>query len=132
ADGWRDVFVADAGRVDRPAVYVARRGHLAIDRAARRVSLVLEDGTTHAPPPERADVYQLVRFERLVLDLDWAAVFPSSQSVKSPREMSIAELVEQAAAIERRGGVRAAPLMEIHQRFAIPVACFVLALLGLS
>src|SRR5690242_5673698 len=46
ADGeWRGVFLADTRDASRTDVYVARRGHLALNRARRQVALVLEDGT---------------------------------------------------------------------------------------
>src|SRR5688500_8212814 len=42
--GWTDVFMADNRAGTTPAVYLARRGRVVIDRPARTVEMVLEEG----------------------------------------------------------------------------------------
>lgn len=132
AEGWTDVFIADSSDARKPAIYVAARGRMAIDRHARSVSLVLEDGTRHVRPADRADTYEVARFERAVVDVDWTTVFPAGAMAKSYREMGVADLHQAAGDLAAHGTSPAAPLIEIQQRLSIPVACWVFAVLGLA
>ena len=45
--GWRKVFLADTSDPSKPVVFMADRGRLVLDRAARRVDLVLEGGVRY-------------------------------------------------------------------------------------
>jgi LPS export ABC transporter permease LptF/LPS export ABC transporter permease LptG len=130
--GWRDVFLADATQPDRTAVYVARHGRLAIDREQRKVALVLENGTRHTTYPARPDDYDGSSFERLLLDMDAEAVFPRVQIIKGDNEKSIAELRQTAADNIAHGSSGASQLYTIQQKFSLPAACVVLALMGLA
>ena len=132
AAGWENVFVADASDPRRPSIYLARRGHLAINRAEKRVTLVLETGTRHLALADRPEAYELTSFRELRVDLDWTSMFPPALTAKSGAEMSLAELGAMAARLEARGESAAEPLMAIQQKFSIPVACLVFAVLGLA
>jgi LPS export ABC transporter permease LptF/LPS export ABC transporter permease LptG len=130
--GWRDVFLADATQPDRTTVYVARQGRLAIDRAKRKVELVLENGTVHTTYPDRPDAYDGNTFDRIVLDMDADAVFPRTQIIKGDNEKSIAELRQTAADNAAHGAMNFSQLYTIQQKFSLPAACLVLALIGLA
>ena len=130
--GWRDVFLADSTHADETHVYFARRGRLLIDRAKRTVQLDLEDGTQHttyAAEPDKADVSS---FERLLLKMDAEAVFPRIQVIKGDNEKTIAELRATIAENTARGLPWHGQLFTIQQKFAIPAACLVLAMIGLG
>ena len=129
---WHDVFLADATQPDRTTVYVARQGRLAIDRAKRKVELALENGTMHTTYPDRPDAYDGNTFNRQVLDMDADAVFPRTQIVKGDNEKSIAELRQTAADNAAHGATNASQLYTIQQKFSLPAACLVLALVGLA
>jgi len=132
ATGWRDVFLADASQPDQTTVYLARQGRLLIDRAQRTVQLVLENGTRHTTFVNRPEEYEPGSFQRLVLNMDADAVFPRTEVVKGVPEMTIAEL-RLAAAEHRKNGVPAySELFMIQQKFSLPAACLVLALIGLG
>src|SRR5215212_10051797 len=45
--GWNGVFISDARNPATPAIYLARRGRVSIDRDRKRIELVLESGTRH-------------------------------------------------------------------------------------
>lgn len=130
--GWRDVFLADATQADRTTVYVARQGRLAIDRAQRKVELVLETGTVHTTYPKEPEAYDGATFERTVLNMDADTVFPRTQIIKGDNEKSIAELRKTAAENVKNGGINYSQLYTIQQKFSLPAACFVLALIGLA
>jgi len=130
--GWRDVFLADSTRADETTVYVASAGRLVIDRQKQTVTLLLERGssyTTFLKKPEECDVHA---FERIVLDMDANTVFPRAQIVKGDNEKTIKELRETAELNRQRGQPFNAQLYTIQQKFSLPAACLVLALIGLA
>jgi lipopolysaccharide export system permease protein len=130
--GWRDVFLADATQPDRTTVYIARQGRLAIDRAQRKVELVLENGTVHTTYPKEPEAYDGATFAHTVLNMDADTVFPRTQIIKGDNEKSIAELRKTAAENVKNGGINYSQLYTIQQKFSLPAACFVLALMGLA
>ena len=130
--GWRDIFLADATQQDRTTVYMARQGRLAIDRAKRKVELVLENGTMHTTYPNRPEAYDGNTFDRQVLDMDAEAVFPRTQIIKGDNEKSIAELRQTAAENAAHGAINYSQLYTIQQKFSLPAACLVLGLIGLA
>jgi LPS export ABC transporter permease LptG/LPS export ABC transporter permease LptF len=130
--GWRDVFLADATQADRTTVYVARQGRLSIDRAQRKVELVLENGTVHTTYLKEPEAYDGATFERTVLNMDADTVFPRTQIIKGDNEKTIAELRKTAAENVKNGGINYSQLYTIQQKFSLPAACFVLALIGLA
>jgi LPS export ABC transporter permease LptF/LPS export ABC transporter permease LptG len=133
ATGWHDVFLADATQTDRTVVYVARRGRLAIDREKRKVELVLESGTVHTTFPDAPEQYDDSAFDRTVLNMDADTVFARTQGiVKGDNEKSIAELRQTAAENVAHGNTNYAQLYTIQQKFSLPAACIVLALIGLA
>ena len=134
--GWSGVFLADLRETQRSAIYLARRGHVTIDRDAQRVDLVLEDGFQHTA--EADGRYDVGRFERAVLSVDAGAIFEGAIP-KGLREMTIAELRAQIARNEAtidpstgRPFSTHNEWMFIHQKFSIPVACLVFGLIGLA
>jgi LPS export ABC transporter permease LptF/LPS export ABC transporter permease LptG len=131
--GWRDVFVADASQADRTTVYVARTGRLVIDREKKRVELVLENGSVHTTFPDEPEQYDDNSFDWTSLNMDADAVFPRSQILgKGDNEKTIAELRQTAADNIARGDKPYSQLYTIQQKFSLPAACFVLALIALA
>ena len=130
--GWHDVFVADATQPDRTMVHVAERGRLVINRPKHTVALVLENGTWHTTYANRPEMYEGSSFESLVLDMDADTVFPRAQIVKGDNEKTIAEL--RQTAVENAANHRPNNLQRytIQQKFSLPAACLVLALIGLA
>jgi LPS export ABC transporter permease LptF/LPS export ABC transporter permease LptG len=130
--GWRDVFLADSTHPNETDVYFAKRGRLLIDRSKHTVQLELEDGTQHTTytmEPDKADVSS---FQRLVLKMDAEAVFPRTQIMKGDNEKTIAELRATIADNTAHGFPSYSQLFTIQQKFAIPAACLVLAMIGLA
>lgn len=130
AGGWNDVFMADNRPGQTPAVYLARRGRVLLDRDARTVEMEFEQGSRHTA--ERNGTYEVFRFDRVRLRLDPESVFPSTGPAKGDAEMTIAELRQRAVEIEEAGGSSHNQWMYIHQKFSIPFACLVFGVIGLA
>lgn len=130
ASGWRDVLVANTSTPDATELFLARRGRLVLKREERRVDLVLSDGTRYSGgKPGETQTY---RFGELTMALNPDAVFRRADLPRGVTEKTIQELrVDMAAKIS--GGLSPHPeIMQIQQKFSIPAACFVFALIGLA
>jgi LPS export ABC transporter permease LptG/LPS export ABC transporter permease LptF len=130
--GWTDVFLADTAQPAGPVVYMAERGRLIVDRPKQTVELVLEQGTQHTTRNDDPLAYEASRFDSLILKLDPNSVFPRGAPARGEREMTIAELKARIADLQRQGQSPHNPIMEIHKKFSIPVACLVFAVIGLA
>jgi LPS export ABC transporter permease LptG/LPS export ABC transporter permease LptF len=132
ARGWQDVFLADARKPAEPEVFLAERGRLVLDRENRRVDLLLERGARHRVPGGAPDKYEVQRFETMTLGLDPETVFPRGGLQPGENEMTIPQLRAEAAARAAAGVSPHRPIMALHRKFSIPVACLVFGLLGLG
>ena len=130
--GWSDVFLADTRESDQPDIYVAERGQVVLDREARRVDIVLSKGSGHSVSPEQPDAYELQRFDELVIGLDPESVFPRAGPQRGYPELTIPQLRAEAERMQESGVSPHRPIMEIHRKFSIPVACLVFVLIGLG
>jgi LPS export ABC transporter permease LptF/LPS export ABC transporter permease LptG len=128
--GWTDVFMADNRAGQSPSVYLARRGRVVIDRTARTLEMVLEDGACHTA--DGAGTYEVFQFDRLLLSLNPETVFPRQGPPLGAREMSIPQLQQRAAELEAEGIYPHSELFEIQKKFSIPFACLVFGLIGLG
>ncbi len=131
-DGWRDVFLADVERPEQPDVYVAERGRVAVDEERRTVAVTLRNGARHRVDPAVPAAYEVHRFEELTIQLDASSLFPDGGPARDVKELSIPELREEAAAMRAAGTSPHQPIMAIHEKFSIPVACFVFVLLAVG
>jgi LPS export ABC transporter permease LptF/LPS export ABC transporter permease LptG len=130
--GWQDVLAADTKDPAQPVMFLARSGRMIVDRQARTIQMVLEDGARHTTTTDHPENYEVLRFERMIVSLDPESVFPRTGPARGEREMSIPELQARIRELEASGQSPHNPIMEIHKKFSIPVACFVFALLGLA
>lgn len=130
--GWIDVLAADTSSPSQPIVYLARRGRMVVDRQARTIQMVLEEGTRHTTKLDDPTAYEVLRFDSTIVSLDPESVFPRTGPARGERELSIEDLNARAKEMAAEGQSPHNPVMEIHKKFSVPVACFVFALLGLA
>ena len=130
--GWRECFLADTFKPDQPTVFTAQTCRLAIDRDKRTVDMVLTKGSRHGATLSDPAKYEVARFEELILGLDSNTVFRSSEVPKGDNEMTIPELEAKATQLRVQGLSVHGPTMALHRKFALPCACFVLAVIGLG
>ena len=130
--GWSGVFLADTREEGAPQIYVADEGRIVLDPENRQVDIVLTSGAAHEVDGTDPAGYNVNRFDEIVIGLDPDEVFEAGSLQRGLREMTIAELREHAAELESAGISPHNPIMEIHQKFALPVACLVFAFISLA
>ncbi len=128
--GWSNVFLADVEDPNRLDVYVAERGQVMVDPERQSVDVALSRGTRHQVDPERPEEYERHAFEELLIQVDATSTFPTGGVQEGYAEMTIPQLRERAAEMRAGGQSPHWPIMYLHQKFSIPVACFVFVLLG--
>ncbi len=132
--GWKDVLVADTTRPEQVEVTMAARGRLFLDREKRRVDLVLGDGTRYLTG--RKGESQAYRFySESSVSLFAEQVFGRQEIPRTVTEKSIADLRAdwQAKLNRKEGALSPHPeIVYIQQKFSIPAACLVFALVGLA
>jgi LPS export ABC transporter permease LptF/LPS export ABC transporter permease LptG len=130
-EGWQGVFMTDQRPGQPQATYLARRGRIVANQEQKTVDVLLEDVVRHTIGP-KGD-YNVAQFERLVISVDPASVFPSPTAVpRGTNEMTVFDLLVTAA--EKEGTNRSShnEWVAIHQKFAIPFACVVFGVIGLA
>ena len=130
--GWLGVLAADTSNPSAPVIFLANRGRMVVDRQARTIQMVLEEGTRHSTKLEDPSAYEVLKFDRTILSLNPESVFPRTGPARGERELRIEELQSRAYEMQAQGMSPHRPIMEIHKKFSVPVACFVFALLGLA
>jgi lipopolysaccharide export system permease protein len=127
----RGVFISDERIGATPAVILASQGRVISDQEQRILTLRLENGTIHRRPVDKkADTYQVIGFTTYDINLNMGQqLTDGSGRQKKLREFPLPELWSKwqsaQTAQERR------PLsVELHKRFALPLAPLVFALVG--
>jgi LPS export ABC transporter permease LptF len=129
--GWRDVFLADTSRPTETTVYFAREGRIRLDRDKKIVQLELLDGTAHTTHSDKPDEYEEQAFQSSYITLDPDTVFKRPPS-RGAREMTSAELHAEIAGAAARNDPAYEARFMLQQKFTLPLACPILALIGLA
>jgi LPS export ABC transporter permease LptG/LPS export ABC transporter permease LptF len=128
--GWKKLMVAHTTQSGETTIFFADRGRLAVDKEHRMVDLVLTNGISYTmSKPEEPDTS---RFSYQVQKLDPDSVFPKINIQPGLNEKTIAMLREDAARKIKDGLSPHPEVIAIQQKFSIPVACLVFAVIGLA
>ncbi len=129
--GWKDLMVADTNRPESIKLYLARRGRIDVDPVNRTVRLVLTDGTAYATG--RPGEASTNRFrEQLVISLNPDSVLRPLDPPRGVTEKTIAMLRKDIADKRSRNQSPHNEIMAMQQKFSIPAACIVFALIALA
>nr|AIE90714.1 permease YjgP/YjgQ family protein [uncultured marine thaumarchaeote AD1000_06_A03] len=131
-NGWTDVFLADSRSSDQPDVYVAKEGQVVIDPQERRVDIVLRAGMGHQVDSEDSSLYSVHAFDEMVIGLDPDAVFLTDSPNRGYAELTVSQLSKEVERLREANLPSHRPIMEIHRKFSIPIACLVFVLMGVG
>jgi LPS export ABC transporter permease LptF/LPS export ABC transporter permease LptG len=125
---WRGVFIADTTQRDQVKVTLAKSGVLVNEAANDRLVIHLTEGMTHEIDPQNPVQYSVVSFTDTDIPVPLDQESASGAESLSPPLLSLQQLINQTHSPRERQ----AALVELHYRFALPVASLVLALVGIS
>jgi len=121
---WHGVFLAETGGEGGSRVTLAENAIVIAEPKQGKVELHLQGGTTHEFSREDADHYSVTAFGRS----DWPIEF-SGLAVAQPRQLNNPERSVRELLNDSGPGWREARV-ELHRRFAFPIACFAFALVA--
>jgi LPS export ABC transporter permease LptF/LPS export ABC transporter permease LptG len=125
---WNDVFLADISDPANPSITLAREGIL-VPEGQDRLHLHLTDGYTHETDPAKVDHYQISTFQQTDIPIELASSENKSDEQIPYRAIGTWALRERAAGADPVSA--RLYLIEFHNRFALPSACLVLAMVGI-
>jgi LPS export ABC transporter permease LptG/LPS export ABC transporter permease LptF len=133
SDGiWENVMLATAREDGLPSVFLANEGQLVISREENRVEIILRDVSRRIPG---ADPGEYDRADHILEDsyyVDPLSVFPRIDIIPDINSMTIAELKADMVFDDAHGNSTHNAEIHIQQKFSFPVACLVMALLGVA
>ncbi|TAM82665.1 MAG: LPS export ABC transporter permease LptG [Acidobacteria bacterium] len=121
---WRGVFIVDRSQSNEPKVTLAESGRLVQDDASGQTMLYLENGATHEFDSQRRQQYTVTSFANWEVPI--SGLGANAEQRLTPAMLSPAALI---AGLRTPEG-RQAAMVEINYRLALPVACLVLAIVG--
>ncbi len=127
---WRGVFIADTTQRDSPKITVAENGVLINDPRDSRLMLHLEQGTTHELDPQNPGRYSVISFTDTDIPIPIEQTGEGDAGRQTPAMMSLRTLLNVARYAPDATNRQSAQV-ELHYRFALPVASLVLALVGI-
>jgi LPS export ABC transporter permease LptF/LPS export ABC transporter permease LptG len=124
---WNGVFLADISDPANPRVTLAREGIL-VPEGRDRLHLHLTNGSTHETDPRQTDKYQISTFHQTDIPIE----LPSTESKEEQlpvKAIGTWDLHSRAASVDPVSARWF--LIEFYNRFALPTACVVLAMVGI-
>ncbi|HKW94890.1 MAG TPA: LPS export ABC transporter permease LptG [Methylomirabilota bacterium] len=127
----KGLLVSDERNPEQSRIIVAREGRLLSDERTRRITLRFLDGSI-----SESDVADLRRFRQtyfslydMALPLD-APIAAAAREEKPEKQLPLRELIAEAERLRRAGQIVEPYYVEMHKRFALPVAALVFTLVG--
>lgn len=131
---WRGVFVANDASGAEHQVTIAESGTLLLGEDSERLVLELDSAYTHKIDFDRPDRYQMSfsgSTRQLLQDRFISDQRARVSATKGVRSMTLGELAERLRDPDTPLQIHNAARVEIHKKFAFPVACLVFGLLAL-
>jgi LPS export ABC transporter permease LptF/LPS export ABC transporter permease LptG len=125
---WNGVFLADISDPSNPSITLAREGIL-VPEGEDRLHLHLKDGSTHDTDPAQLDHYQISTFEQTDIPIELASSENKADEQTPVKAISTSALHDHAASVDPVSA--RVYLIEFHNRFPLPTACLVLAMVGI-
>jgi LPS export ABC transporter permease LptF/LPS export ABC transporter permease LptG len=125
---WRGVFLADISDASNPRITLAQEGIL-VPEGQDRLHLHLINGSSHETDPAQADKYQISTFEQTDIPIELPSTENKADEQLPYKAMGTWALHDRAASVD--GPTARLYLIEFHNRFALPTACLVLAMVGI-
>ena len=127
----KGLIVSDERSPALSRVIVAREGRLLTDEENSRITLRFLDGQVTETDTSDGRRARFTDFSLYDMNLPLESPFTgATRSEKPERDLSLADLRTQAAALAAQGQLVGAYYVEFHKRFALPLAALVFVLVG--
>ena len=129
---WKHIFISDSRNPDEVHTIIAPEGEVLSDPEKLTVTLKLKNGSIHKLG-KKAEVYQIIHFRDYDLRLDLGASWKEAQKTneKHVADMSLSELTNAIRELKAQNLPARPQWVKIHEKFSIPFACIVFALVGI-
>jgi len=128
---WQKVFISDSRNPEEVLTIIAREGEVLSDPATLAITLRLKRGSIHKLGKE-PDAYQKIDFNTYDLRLHLKTDLKGKRTEeKHPSSMNLAELSRSIRALQAKGSEAKTHWVKFHEKFSIPFACLVFALIGI-
>ncbi|HEV2420985.1 MAG TPA: LPS export ABC transporter permease LptF [Candidatus Acidoferrales bacterium] len=124
---WRGVFLADSSSSTVSKITVARNAIVAADPRTGKMSLHLDDVSSHEYDPQNPAHYDLSTSADESMNLPFSGSDNAANSPRAPNDRE--RTVHQLLSVSGPAAARTARA-EFQQRIALPIACLIFALLG--
>ncbi|VAX20848.1 hypothetical protein MNBD_NITROSPINAE02-1451 [hydrothermal vent metagenome] len=121
------VFISDQRNEDKPKVIEAARGRLIGGQEGVSSAIELFDGVIHTIG--KGGVYQTIAFQSYTLRIGNSSD-DEEKFEKGVNQLSISELRKRIATLQSQGEPANYERVTLHKKFAMPVGCIALGLLG--
>ena len=127
----KGLLVSDERNPEQSRIIVAREGRLLSDEATRRITLRFLDGSI-----SESDVGDRRRFRQTYFSLyDMSLPVDSpltaaSKEEKPEKQLPLRQLIGEADRLRREGQIATPYYVELHKRFALPMAALMFTLVG--
>ncbi|MFN7962085.1 MAG: LPS export ABC transporter permease LptF [Thermoanaerobaculia bacterium] len=131
---WQGVFLADKHPANDTEVTLAEKGRIRVDESGERVVLELENAEKHVVNLTNPQRYQKHHYDHVEFVLDESFTSRERARLKASRgvrELTVPELRKWIKQREIPLEQRNLAEVEMHKKFAIPVACLVFGLFAL-
>jgi lipopolysaccharide export system permease protein len=133
SDSLAGILIIDRRNPADERVVIAQEGKMPGDDAGggSRTAIQLSRGNIHLASAENPGRHRNLKFETYELQVQAAGRLAETfERPKEGKEMSLAELRAQIERLKKEGG-KAPPLeVEWNKKFALPIACLILSLVG--
>jgi len=120
------VMIQDERNTGDVSTIFAETGSLSMDESSNKIHLHLTDGNIHQSRPK--DLYRLLDFREYDLAIDLSTA--NNDFEKNELEMTLTELRQNLKTGGFSKKLTHDMALEIHRRFALPIACFIFAVVA--
>ena len=125
---WNGVFLADISDPSNPSITLAREGIL-VPEGQDRLHLHLRDGSTHETDPAKPTIIRSRPSSKPISRSNWLRQRTRRTNKLPSKPSAPGRLRDRAASVDPVSA--RLYLIEFHNRFALPTACLVLAMVGI-
>jgi len=125
----KNIMISDRRNPSQPVMIVARNGIILSDQNNQHLLFKLYNGSIHRRNMKQKYEYAIFKTYQMRLPIEDTK---EDNKPLKPKELSLKKLLAQMTSLKNQGQKYRREITEVNRRFALPFACPIFALLGLS